>query len=135
MTNSDSGTAIQVRAIKEYLLARKISPETLRCLFAGFELDSVVSLVKSHFGNFPGIETATRVAVQSILLGIKSGSAYFCPEHKYNSPHDSGFALCPQCEMTALGGANDRRNTAQIDGCAVKEGERDAARYIESGDR
>lgn len=68
MTNSDSGTAIQVRAIKEYLLARKISPETLRCLFAGFELDSVVALVKSHFGNFPGIETATRVAVQSILL-------------------------------------------------------------------
>lgn len=26
---------------------------------------------------------------------------YYCPEHKYNPPPNSGFALCPQCEIIA----------------------------------
>jgi hypothetical protein len=26
----------------------------------------------------------------------------YCPEHGYNPPENSGFALCPQCELEAL---------------------------------
>jgi len=27
--------------------------------------------------------------------------SYYCPEHEYNPPENSGFALCPQCEIAA----------------------------------
>jgi len=26
-------------------------------------------------------------------------SEYYCPEHKYNPPENSGMAFCPQCEV------------------------------------
>ena len=28
-------------------------------------------------------------------------TCYYCPEHQYNPPDNSGFALCPQCEIKA----------------------------------
>lgn len=26
---------------------------------------------------------------------------FYCPEHKYNSPANSGLALCPECEIAS----------------------------------
>lgn len=32
---------------------------------------------------------------------VMSIESYYCPDHKYNPPPNSGFALCPQCEIIA----------------------------------
>lgn len=35
------------------------------------------------------------------LIDKYAQGRYYCSEHKYNPPPNSGFTLCPQCEIIA----------------------------------
>lgn len=49
------------------------------------------------------------ISCDGINMSFRSGQCvmtieaveYYCPDHKYNPPPNSGFALCPQCEIIA----------------------------------
>lgn len=34
----------------------------------------------------------------------QAAESYYCPEHKYNPPPNSGLAFCPHCELESIGG-------------------------------
>lgn len=42
---------------------------------------------------------------------------FYCPEHKYNPPANSGFAFCPQCELGASQRTEARVNSEGLAAC------------------
>jgi hypothetical protein len=47
------------------------------------------------------------ISCEAIAMSFRGGQcvmtieSYYCPEHKYNPPRHSPYALCPTCEMSA----------------------------------
>lgn len=44
------------------------------------------------------LEAANRRLMAELERAQAGDQDYYCPEHKYNPPPNSGFAFCPHCE-------------------------------------
>ena len=52
---------------------------------------------------------------------------YYCPEHKYNPPENSGFCFCPQCELLPEIVLINEDGSVEETHCGATEEERQAA--------